>query len=146
MRNARSILHNIICIFILYEFCIQFVHIIFMMSTFCRSETKCIQNVCVENVSRILTKFVYILYTKFSCRRSSFNVVYKKFTEVCQNVVYVFHIFCIHQLYTSCTIFVYKMCTQFPCGGYEAQGTKHFCHFGRFFAVLLNKEPKQFKY
>ena len=62
-----------------------------------------------------LQTFVYILYTKFSCH-DSFNFVYKMYTKVCQNVVYILYKLCIDQLYTSCTMFVYKMYTQFPCG------------------------------
>ena len=91
--NKGSILHAIICIYILYEFCIQIVYIIFTMYTFCRSElmslciqnlykmyptfwqtfvykmyTKCIQNVYLQNVSHISTNFciqnVYKMYTK----------------------------------------------------------------------------------
>ena len=87
-----------------------------MIYTFCRSElmyTKCTQNICIQDVSHISTK--YILYTKCSCH-SSFNFVYEMYTKVCQNLVYILYTFCIHQLYISCTIFVYKIYTQFPCG------------------------------
>ena len=58
--------------------------------------------------------FVYILYTKFSWH-SSFDFTYKLYTKASRNMVYILYTFCIHQLYTSCTIFVYKMYTQFPC-------------------------------
>ena len=77
---------TIICIYILYEFCIQIVYIIFMMHTFCRSELmykKCVPNV-YKMYPTFLQTFIYILYTKFSCN-SSFNFVYKmhtKFVEV----------------------------------------------------------------
>ena len=37
------------------------------------------------------------------------------YTKVCRNVVYILYTFCIHQLYTSCTIFLYKRYTQCPC-------------------------------
>ena len=49
--------------------------------------------------------FVCILYKTFSCC-SSFNFEYKMYTKVCGNVVYILYTFCIHQLYTSCAIFV----------------------------------------
>ena len=132
--NKGSIQHKNVCIYILYEFYIQIVFIMFMMYTFCTSEfmyTKCLQNVCIQNVSHILTNFclqnvckvypifrqtfIYILHAKFSWR-SSFDFVYKIYTKVCLNVIYTSYTFCIHQLYTSCTIFVCKMYTQFPCG------------------------------
>ena len=58
--------------------------------------------------------FAYILLSKFNCHRS-FDFVYKMYTKVCQNMGYNLYTFCIHQLYTSCTVFVYKMYTQFPC-------------------------------
>ena len=113
-----------------------------MMYTFCRSElmyTKCTQNVSIQNVShRYFNKFlytlciqnvykmyptfqqtfVYILYTTFSWH-NSFDFVYKMYTKACQNVVYILYKFCINQLYTSCTIFVYEMYTRFPCGKWQ---------------------------
>ena len=100
-----------------YEFCIQILYIVLMISTFCRSElmyTKHIQN--VYNMYPIFQQsFIYILHTNLSCH-SSFNSVYKMYTKVCQNVGYIFYIsilytFCIHQLYTNCTIFVDKIYT-----------------------------------
>ena len=57
--NKGFILHTIISIYIMFEFCIKIVYIMFMMYIFCRSElmhTKFIQNVCIQNVSRILAK------------------------------------------------------------------------------------------
>ena len=90
-------LHAIICIYILYEFCIQIVYITFMMYTFGRSElkyTKCTQNVCIQNVSHISTNFVYILYTK--CIQ-----------KVCVlNVSHILTNFCIENVYK---MFLYKM-------------------------------------
>ena len=104
-----------------------------MMYALSRSDlmyTKCVQNVCMQNVSHLSTKcciqneykmyiykiyitlrqtFVYILYTKFSWR-SSFDFVYKMYTKVCRNMVCILYIFCRHQLYTPCTIFVYTKC------------------------------------
>ena len=100
----------------LYEFCIQIEYIIFVMCTFCRSElmyTKCIHNVCIQNVSHILRNFCRHFVQKISCH-SSFNFVNKMYTKVCRNV-YILYTFCINQLHTSCIIFVHKMCTQFPC-------------------------------
>ena len=138
-QNKGSILHTIICRYILYEFCIQIVYIMFMMYVWGRSElmhTKCIQNVCIQNVPHILTNFciqdiykmfvykmyttfrqtfIYISYAKFSWH-NSFDFVYTMYTKVCRNMVYILYTFCINQLYASCTIFVYKMYTQFPCG------------------------------
>ena len=70
------ILHTIICIHILYEFCIQ---IVYMIYTFCTSELmciKCIQNGYIQNVSYISTNFcihfayilyIYKMYTQFLC-------------------------------------------------------------------------------
>ena len=55
------------------------------------------------------------MYTKFSWH-SSFDFAYKMYTKACRNVVYILNTFCIHQLHTSCSIFVYKTYTQFPCG------------------------------
>ena len=109
----------------------------FMMYTFCRSElmyTKCIQNVCIKNVSRILRNFctqnvykmfvykmyptfrqtfVYILCTNFSWH-SSFDFVYKMYTKVCGNVGYILYTFCIHFVYI-----LYNFCIQ----------KKHMCQY-----------------
>ena len=69
--NKRSILHAIICIYILYESCLPILYMMFMMCTFRRSELiykKCIQNVWMQNVSHISTNscihFAYKMYTK----------------------------------------------------------------------------------
>ena len=59
--------------------------------------------------------FAYILLSKFNCHRS-FDFVYKMYTKVCQNMGYILYTFCIHQLYTSCTVFVYKMYTMASLG------------------------------
>ena len=61
--------------------------------------------------------FVCILYTTFSWN-SLFDFVYKMYTKIFRNVVYILYAFCIPQLYESCTTFVYKMYTQFACGFY----------------------------
>ena len=102
--NGGSISHTIICIYILYEFCIQIVNIVFKMYTFCRSEL--MYTTCMQNVSHILTIFIYILDTKFSCH-SSFNFVNKMYTKVCWNVgrivytlLYILYNFCIQNVYT----------------------------------------------
>ena len=146
--NKGSILHIIICICILYGFCIQIVYM-FMIYALSRSElmyTKCIQNefriltnlytFCIQSVYKMFVykmypifwqtfvykmyitcqqTFVCILYTIF-CWCSFFDVVYKMYTKVCWNMLYILYTFCIHQLYTSCANFVYKMYTQFPSG------------------------------
>ena len=52
--------------------------------------------------------FVYILHTKFS-GHSSFDFVYKMYTNVCRNVVYILYTFCIHLAY----IFLYILLLQF---------------------------------
>ena len=59
--------------------------------------------------------FAYILLSKFNCHRS-FDFVCKMYTKVCQNMGYNLYTFCIHQLYTSCTVFVYKMYTMASLG------------------------------
>ena len=118
-QDKGSILHAIICICILYNFCLQIVYIMCMMYALSRSDlmyTKCVQNACIQNVSHLSTKcciqneykmyiykiyitlrqtFVYILYTKFSWR-SSFDFVYKMYTKVCRNMVCILYIFCRH--------------------------------------------------
>ena len=86
--------------------------------------TKCIQNVCIQNVSHIPDKLLYTFCTQnLADIASSFHFVYKMHTKACQNVVYILYTFCLHQLYTSCTIFVYKMYTQFPCGNHMMYGS-----------------------
>ena len=119
--NKASILHAIICIHILYEFCIQIVYIMFMMYTFCRSEltytkcilnvytkciphfnkllyTKCIQNVCIQNVYHISTN--NCIY--FVCKNLAGIVLLILYTKCIQKLV---ERFCTHQLHTSCTFF-----------------------------------------
>ena len=85
------------------NFCIHFVY---------KMYTQYLHTKCIPHFDKLL--YLYILYTKFSWH-SSFDFLYKIYTKVCRNVVYILYTFCIHQLYTSCTIFVYKMYTQFPC-------------------------------
>ena len=101
-------LHAIICIYILYEFCIQIVYITFMMYTFGRSElkyTKCTQNVCIQNVSHISTNFcihfVYKMYTKSLCTKCipHFDkLLYRKCIQnvFIQNVPHISTNFCMH--------------------------------------------------
>ena len=119
--NKASILHTIICIHILYKFCIQIVYIMFMMYTFCRSEltytkcilnvytkciphfnkllyTKCIQNVCIQNVYHISTNIC--IY--FVCKNLAGIVLLILCTKCIQKLV---ERFCTHQLHTSCTFF-----------------------------------------
>ena len=86
--NKGSILHTIICLYILYEFCIQIVYIIFTMYTFCRSE---LMSLCIPN-----------LYKTYLTFRQTF--VYKISTKFIQNVYLqnVSHIstnFCIQNVY-----------------------------------------------
>ena len=52
-------------VYILWEFCMQIVYIVLTMYTFCRSEL--MYTKCIQNLSHILTNFLYILYTKLSC-------------------------------------------------------------------------------
>ena len=113
--NIRSILLTIIFIYILYEFCIQIVYIIVMMHTFCGSELTYIKCLFTKYVPHLTNVSIRILYATFSCHSCS-NFAYIMHTKVCQNMVYIFYTFCIHQMYTSCTMFVYKMYTQFLCG------------------------------
>ena len=54
--------------------------------------------------------FVYNWYKKFS-RHSSFNFVYKMYTKVFRNGVYILCTFCIHLLYISCN-HLYNFCIQ----------------------------------
>ena len=137
--NKGSILHAIICIYILYEFCIQIVYIIFTMYTFCRSElmslciqnlykmyptfwqtfvykmyTKCIQTVYLQNVSHISTNFctqnVYKMYTKCLFTKCIPHFDKLLYTKCIQNVYKMF----IYKMYpTFRQTFVYKMCTKF---------------------------------
>ena len=65
--------------------------------------------------------FVYILCTKFSWHSLFFlfciqNVAMQSLSKCGIHFVYILHTYCIHQLYTSCAIFVYKTYTQFPSG------------------------------
>ena len=84
-------------------------------------------NFCIQNVYKMFVykmhstfrqTFAYILLSKFNCHRS-FDFVYKMYTKVCQNMGYILYTFCIHQLYTSCTVFVYKMYTMASLGFIE---------------------------
>ena len=121
---------------------IQIVYIMFMMYTFCRSELiykKCIQNVCIQNVSHISTNFcihfVYKMYTKCIQNVCIQNVshistnfcihfVYKQnladivllilYTKYLQKLVEMQYTFCsihlVEMQYTFCTHFVYISC------------------------------------
>ena len=111
--NKTSILRTIISIYIMYELCIQIVYIMFMIYTFCSSElmyTICIQNVCIQNVSHILTNF----FIHFIYKIQLAQLFWLLYTKCIQNFVKIWDTFCIHQLYTSCTSFVCKMYAQFP--------------------------------
>ena len=93
-------------LYILFEFCVQIVYIIFLMYTFCRSElmyTKCIP------------LFDKLLYT-FCIKHLAAIVLLTLYTKCIQKFVEMGDTFCIHQFYTSCTIFVYQIYTRFPCG------------------------------
>ena len=46
----------------------------------------------------------------------SFHFVYKMYTKVCGNVVYILYTFCIHQLHKSCTIFCTECIHSFQVG------------------------------
>ena len=94
----------------------------FTMYTFCRSElmyTKCIQNVCIQNISHIsnfcvykiyptFQIFVYILYTK--CIQNVYKMfVYKMYPTFQQSFVYILYTkFSWHSSFD----FVYKMYTK----------------------------------
>ena len=134
--NKGSILHTIICIYVLYKLFTQIVYIMFMMCALSRSQlmyTKRIQSFYIQNVSHIWTNFciqnvyklfvykmyttfwqtfVYILHTKFGwC--SSFDFAYKMYTRVRWNMAYILYTFCIHFVYIGCIHllqFVYTKC------------------------------------
>ena len=105
--NKGFILHTIISIYIMYEFCIQIVYIMFMMHIFCRSElmhTKCIQYVCIQNVSRILTK-----------QNLAGIVLLILFPKCIQKFVKMWYTFCIHSvyiLYIPVVCILYNFCIQ----------------------------------
>ena len=107
---------------LLYTFCIHFVYIQNVYKMFLYKMCPTFPQTFVYKmyiykmfVYKIYTTirqiFVYILYTKFNWH-TSFDFVYK----CIQKFVEMWYTFCIHQLHTSCTIFVYKMSTQFLCG------------------------------
>ena len=89
----------------------------FMTYALSRSElmyTKCIQNVCIQNVSHILTN---VCIQNFVCIQSLAGIALLILYIKCiQKFVKIWYTFCIDQVYTSCTIFVYKMYTQFRVG------------------------------
>ena len=74
---------------------------------------KLLYTFCTQNLAGIV---FLILYTK--CIQKAFDFVYKMYTKIFRNVVYILYAFFIPQLYASCTIFVYKMYSQFACGFY----------------------------
>ena len=96
--NKGSILHTIICICILYGFCIQIVYM-FMLYALSRSEL--MYTKCIQNEFRILTN----LYT--FCIQSVYKMfVYKMYPIFWQTFVY--------KMYTTCQqTFVYILCTIF---------------------------------
>ena len=83
---------------ILYTNCIHnFYDVHFLQVRIDVYKIQTIQNVCIQNVSNVSTKFCI-------------HFVYETYTKVCQNVVYIsvyiLYTFFIHQLYTfCCTIF-----------------------------------------
>ena len=124
--NKGSILHTNICIYILYQFCIQIVFIMFMMYTFWpiridlyKTYTKCLYTKCNPHYGKLLYWFciqnlagivLLILCTKYFVYKfswhSSFDFVYKKLVEMS-------YTFCIHFVYISCihlVQFLYTKC------------------------------------
>ena len=123
--NKGSIVHTIICIYILYGFCIQIVYIMVMdvhflyikihvykMSTKCLYTksiphfhnllyTFCIQNVYKMLHSKCIPHFDKLLYTFWI----------QNLADIVLSIVEMWYTFCIpqlciYQLNTSCTIFV----------------------------------------
>ena len=72
--------------------------------------TKCLYTKCIPYFDkRLYTKFC--MYTKFSWH-SSFDFVYKMYTKICQNMVYILYRSGIYILYNFCIQNVYTV----PCG------------------------------
>ena len=69
--------------------------------------TKYKQNVCIRNN---IPHFNKLLYT-FCIQNLAGVVLLILYTKCIQKLVEIWYTFCIHQLYTSCTSFVYKMYT-----------------------------------
>ena len=104
--NKGSIQHTIICIYILYGFCIQIVYIMGMMYTFCRSEmmyTKCIATKCL--CAKCISCFDKLLYT-FCIQNLVGIVLLILYTKCKQKLVEMRYTFCIHFVYISCIHFV----------------------------------------
>ena len=98
--NVGSILHIIICIYIIHAFCIQIVYIIFMMYTFCRSElmyTKFrLYKMSVYKMDPTFRRnFVYILFTKHIQKFLS-----KCGIHFCVYFVYIFYTSVVYILYS----------------------------------------------
>ena len=74
--------------------------------------TKCLYTKCIPHFD----KHLYIFCMQKFSWHNSFDFVYKMYTKVGRNVVYILYTSCTHQLHTSCTFFAYKMYTQFRCG------------------------------
>ena len=70
--------------------------------------TKCLYTKCIPHFDKLLSTF---------CIQNLAGIVLLTlYTKCLQKFVEMWHTFCIHQLYTSCTVLVYKMYTQFSCG------------------------------
>ena len=103
-----SILHTIICIYLLYESCIQTVYIIFLIYIFVdQMYTKCLHTKCLY--TKCIPYFSKLVYT--FCMQNLVVIVLSILYKVC----WMGYKFCIRQFYTSCTIFVYQIYTQFLC-------------------------------
>ena len=129
-RDKGSILHTIICIYVLYEFCTQIVYIMFMMCALSRSQlmyTKRIQNFYIQNVSHISTNFCIqnnrlfikciprfdkLLYT-FCIQNLAGVVLLILYTKCMRRFVEIWYTFYIHFVYIGCIHllqFVYTKC------------------------------------
>ena len=108
------------------NFCIHFAYILYIYKMY----TKCFYTKCVPHFHKLLyTKCIYTkcLYTKYIPQFDKYLYTFCiqnltgippliLCTKCIQKFVEMWYTFCIHQLHTSCTIFVYKMSTQFLCG------------------------------
>ena len=109
-----SILNTIICIYIVHEFCIQIVYIMFMKYTFCGSRlmyteylyTKCIPHFykqllytfCIQNPAGIV---LLILYRKCVKKLSKCGIFCVHFIYIFYvSVVYILYNFYIQNVYT----------------------------------------------
>ena len=117
-------------VWILYTNCIYDVHFLYIRIDVYKMYTKWLYTKCVPIFHKLLyTKCIYTkcLYTKHILQFDKYLYTFCiqnlagippliLYTKCIQKFVEMWYTFCIHQLHTSCTIFVYKMSTQFLCG------------------------------